>query len=160
MKSLFWILASAILAFTTPAQTADARQLGDRPCPTIEVSMVADQPGDGARTFQTTAGQTVTLTATPLLTVDDFTDANVTLTEGQIVLNVTMTTESAERVQKFSASHVGHRMAFVVNNRVINTPKILDPITGRGFLLAPFVQAQADDLAALINGVEQPCKRR
>jgi hypothetical protein len=48
-------------------------------------------------------------------------------------------------------------MAFVVNGRVINTPKILDPITGSGFLLAPFQRQAADDLAALINGRDPRC---
>ena len=68
-----------------------------------------------------------------------------------------MTPDAARRVQSFSATHVGQRMAFVVNGRVINTPKILDPITGSGFLLAPFQRQAADDLAALINGRDPRC---
>ena len=150
--------AIAILCFgvSVAASAADAQTQNG--CPTIEVAVVASGPADSARHVPTTSGQSVDLTATPLLRIDDFTTANVTLTERQIVLNVTMTPDAAKRVQQFSAAHVGQRMAFVVNGRVINTPKILDPITGNGILLAPFQRPDADALAAVINGRNSVCR--
>src|SRR5437868_2396312 len=92
------------------------------PCPTMEVSIVAEKPADAARKISSTEGKRISLTDTPLLTFGDFMDANVSLTEGQIVLNVSMTTTSAKRVQTFTANHVGKMLAFVVNGRVIRTP--------------------------------------
>ena len=148
----------ALLASASGAQRNSAPPSAAVACPTAEVSVVAERRADAARTLTTSSGQQVVVTATPLLTVKDFTRANVTLTEGQIVLNVTMTPNAAKRVQTFSATHVGQRTAFVVNGRVINTPKILDPITGSGFLLAPFQRQEADALAALINGRDPRCK--
>ena len=147
-----------LLASASGAQRDSAQPSAAAACPTVEVGVVAERPADAAHTLTTSSGQKVVITANPLLTVNDFTDANVTLTEGQIVLNVRMTPDAAKRVQAFSASHVGQRMAFVVNGRVINTPKILDPITGSGFLLAPFQRQEADGLAALINGREPSCR--
>jgi preprotein translocase subunit SecD len=103
-------------------------------------------------------GALISLTDTPLLTIGDFTGANVSVTESQIVLNVSMPTESAKRVRTFTANHVGTRMAFLVNGRVINTPKILDPITGQGFLIGPFGRDEAQKLADSINHREKRCE--
>jgi preprotein translocase subunit SecD len=73
------------------------------------------------------------------------------LTEGQIVLNVSTTAEGSKRVQSFTASNVGKMIVFVVNGRVTNTLKVLDPITGNGFLLGPFLREEAEKLAESIN---------
>jgi preprotein translocase subunit SecD len=133
----------------------------DRPpdqsaCPTIEVSAVTDVQSDSTRSVALNDGTTISLTGTPLVTNADITGANASLTEGQWVLNVGVTDEAARRVQDFSKQNVGRTMAFLVDGKVYRTPRILDPITGKGFLIGRFEQADAERLAtALSNG----CKR-
>lgn len=74
-----------------------------------------------------------------------------------MVLNVTMTTEGAQRMQVFSSTNIGRTLAFVVNERVTNMPKILDPITGKGFLIGPFDRDEAQKLADSIIHKESGC---
>jgi preprotein translocase subunit SecD len=64
-----------------------------------------------------------------LLTVKDFTRANVTFTEGQIVLNVSLTDRSSERMRMFTEKHVGDQLAYFVDGRIIRVSKssILSP---------------------------------
>ena len=125
----------------------------------MEVSIVADNPKDASRHIASNGGKLISLTEKPLLTIHDFTTANVSLTESQIVLNVTMTPDSAKRVQTFTASHIGKRIAFLVNGRIINTPKIQDPITGNGFLIGPFREDEARTLADSINHKKNGCEQ-
>lgn len=125
-------------------------------CPAIEVSALADAQSDSTRPVALNDGTTIPLTGTPLVTSADITGANASLTEGQWVLNVDVTDEAAQRVQDFSKQNVGRAMAFLVDGKVRRTPRILDPITGKGFLIGRFEQADAERLAtAISNG----CKR-
>lgn len=156
MKKLLGLFLVAISSCVLNAQT---RPSVSAACPTMEVSIVADKPAPSTRQISA-EGEIISLTEKPLLTMGDFTDANVSLTEGQIVLNVGLSDESAKRVQKFTASHVGTRMAFLVNGRVINSPKILDPITGKGFLIGPFSRDEAQKLADSINEKQSACAFR
>lgn len=128
---------------THPAQRAT--------CPTIDVSIVADVASDSTRSIQMPDGRTILLTKTPLLTSADVTGANASLTEGQYVLNVDVTAEGAERVQRFSERNVGRTLAFLVDGRVLRTPTIRDPITGNGILIGAFERAEAERLADAIN---------
>ena len=125
-------------------------------CPAIELSAVADVQSDSTRPVALNDGTTIPLTRTSLVTSADISGANASLTEGQWVLNVDVTDEAAGRVQDFSKQNVGRTMAFLVDGKVRSTPKILDPITGKGFLIGGFDQADAERLAtAITNG----CKR-
>lgn len=128
-------------------------------CQTIEVSIVAERPDGSTRRISSSEGKRVYLTAKPLLTNHDFTHANVTLTEGQFVLNLDMTAESAKRVQLFTENNVGKEMAFLVNERVIRTPKIRDPIVGNGFLIGAFGRDEAQRLADAINQPDGLCNK-
>jgi preprotein translocase subunit SecD len=120
-------------------------------CPAIEVSVVADAPSDSNRFILATDGRSIRLTAEPLVTSADVTGAHASLTEGQYVLNVGVTVEAAKRVQLFSERNVGNTLAFLVDGRVLRTPKIRDPITGNGFLIGAFERAEAERLADAIN---------
>jgi preprotein translocase subunit SecD len=119
-------------------------------CPSIEVSVIASAASSSDRLI-TADGKTTRLTERPLITTADITRAHVSLTEGQYVLNVDVTPESAKRVQAFSTQNVGRSLAFLVDGRVLRTPKINDPITGNGFLLGSFERADAERLADAIN---------
>lgn len=126
-------------------------------CQTIEVSVVAERPDGSTRRLSSSEGKRIYLTAKPLLTDHDFTHATVTLTEGQFVLNLDMTAESEQRIQTFTGNNVGKELAFLVNGRVIRTPKIRDPIVGSGFLIGAFNRDEAQKLADAINQRDSLC---
>jgi preprotein translocase subunit SecD len=125
-------------------------------CPAIEVSAVADVQSDSTRPVVLNDGRTIALTRTPLVTSADITGSNASLTEGQWVLNLDVTNEGAKRVQDFTKQNVGRTMAFLIDGKVHSTPKILDPIKGKGFLIGGFERADAERLATAINN---GCKR-
>lgn len=125
-------------------------------CPAIEMSAVEEVQSDSTRPVALDDGTKIPLTTTPLVTSADITGANASLTEGQWVLNVDVTDEAAKRVQDFSKQNVGRTMAFLVDGKVHRTPRILDPITGKGFLIGRFEQADAERLATAISS---GCKR-
>ena len=120
-------------------------------CPAIEIGAVADAPGDSTRPATLDDGKQISLTRTPLITNADITGAKASLTEGQWGLNVDVSEQGAKRVQDFSKQNVGRTMAFLVEGKVHSTPRILDPITGKGFLIGTFDQAEAERLATAIN---------
>ena len=119
-------------------------------CPAIEISAV-EEPGDSHRSLALPDGRRILLAEKPLLTSADVTGARASLTEGQYVLNVDVTPETAKRVQGFSEQNVGRMMAFLVDGRLLRTPTIKDPITGTGLLIGAFEQAEAKRLADAIN---------
>jgi preprotein translocase subunit SecD len=128
-------------------------------CPVIEVSAVAVAQADSTRPVALNDGTEIRLTKTPLVTSADITGANASLTEGQWVLNVDVTDDAAHRVQEFSKQNVGRTIAFLVDGKVQRTPTILDPITGKGFLIGRFNQAVAEGLAtAITNGCKDQAR--
>jgi preprotein translocase subunit SecD len=143
-------IAGCVLSAQTPSPVTPT-------CPTMEVSVVAEKSGDSARTIRSSDGRLVSLTDKPLLTIGDFTDANVSLTEAQIVLNVSMTADGAKRIQTFTAKNVGKQIAFLVNGRLLKMARILDPITGKSFMLSPFARDEAQKLADSINHKGSGC---
>lgn len=128
-------------------------------CQTIEVSIVAERPDRSVRRISSSEGKRIYLAEKPLLTNTDFTHANVTLTEGQFVLNLDMTAESARRVRTFTENNVGKEMAFLANGKLIRTPKIRDPIVGNGFLIGAFGRDEAQKLADAINQPDGLCNK-
>jgi hypothetical protein len=117
-------------------------------CPRLEIAIVDDQ---GTRLITGPDGKVLHLNRAPILSMVDFTGANVTLTEGEIVLNLNLSREGGLRIQQFSKDHVGTTMAFIQDGEVIKTAKIVDPILGDGILVGPFDRAKADALADVIN---------
>jgi len=148
-RNLALLMICVCLGCGTPSDQSAA-------CPAIEVSVVADVQSDSTRPVTLNDGTTIHLTRTPLVTSADITGANASLTEGQYVLNVDVTDEGAKRVQVFSKQNVGRTMAFLVDGKVQRTPRIMDPITGKGFLIGVFEQADAERLATAISS---GCKR-
>jgi preprotein translocase subunit SecD len=128
-------------------------------CQTLEVSIVAERSDRSTRRISSNDGKSIYLTARPLLTNNDFTHANVSLTEGQFVLNLDMTAEGAQRVQTFTGNNVGKEMALLVNGRLIRTPKIRDSIVGNGFLIGAFGRNEARKLADAINQPDGLCNK-
>ena len=151
MRKALLLLAASLASCLLGAQVPN--------CQTIEVSIVANRPGHSTRQISSSGSKRIYLTEKPLLTNSDFIHATVSLTEGQWVLNLDMTGASAQRVQTFTKDNVGREMAFVVNGRVIRTPKIRDPIVGNGLLIGAFDRDEAQKLADAINQPDGPCNK-
>jgi preprotein translocase subunit SecD len=120
-------------------------------CSTMLVATTAVQASTHTRDLKAPDGGIVHVSREPLLTFDDFTSANVTITEGQIVLNIGLTPSSSKRWVDFTAKNVGSIVAFVVDDKVVRKPRIMDPNTGSGFLIGPFSRAEGQKLADSIN---------
>jgi len=120
-------------------------------CPAIEIGVAADARSDASRSIALTDGGHILLTEEPLVTSADITGARASLTEGQYVLNITLTRDRAKGVQLFSQRNVGRTLVFLVDGRVVRTPEIRDPITGNGFLIGPLERGEAERLADAIN---------
>jgi preprotein translocase subunit SecD len=121
---------------------------GQRPsCPAIEVAIVADAQSGSTRSAVFSDGTRIQLTNPPLLTSAAVTGARTSLTEGVYVLNLDVAPDTGKRIQAFSQQNVGRSMAFIIDGRVISTPKIKDPITGNGILIGPFGRDEAERLA-------------
>jgi preprotein translocase subunit SecD len=121
-------------------------------CPSILMAVASTDAMPDSRGMKTDYGTVVHVARHSLLTIRDFTDASVTITEGQIVLNVGLRADASERWGKFTAEHVGTMIAMVVNDRLVKFAKILDPNVGKGFLVGPLANAEAHELARAING--------
>ena len=121
------------------------------PCPAMLVTTTEVQAGAATRDLVSSDGSVVRVARQPLLTFDDFTSASVTLTEGQIALNIGLTPSSSKRWMEFTARNVGARVAFIVDDKVVRKPRIMDPNTGSGFLIGPFSRAEGQKLADSIN---------
>lgn len=139
--TLFAVLMAGIIG---TSHSANAEPV----CPRMEFVVVDDQ---GPRAITEPDGKVLHLKAAPLLTMIDFTGATVTLTENQIVLNINLDHDGAQRIQEFSKNNVGTTIAFIVDGEVVRTAKILDPIHFDGFLVGPLDRAKADSLANTIN---------
>ena len=98
-KMLAFVVSSAcsLLSGQTPAPAVPA-------CPAIEVSVVADKPGDSTRSVPFDTGGRLYLTEKPLLTLGDLVDAHVSLMEGQSMLNVSLTPASATDIGRVPTS--------------------------------------------------------
>lgn len=96
----------------------------------------------------------------PIATQAEVTRARVSLTEGQIVLNLDLAKAAGERLRRYTASHVGSRLAFSFDGKVLMAPRILDPIKADGFLAGPFDKPHADAYAEQINSGAAECLRR
>ncbi len=139
---LKWIpaaLAASVLGASISANAA---------CTRMEFAVVDPQ---GPRTITGPSGKVLHLEAAPLVTIADFTGANVSLTENQIVLNISLDRDGGGRLRQFSKDHVGTTIAFIVDGDVIKAARILDPIQFDGFLVGPLERPKAEALADAIN---------
>ena len=136
-------------AFLACATTSDK----GAPCPAIEVSAVADVPGDSTRVVAVNDSTKITLAKTPLVTTADIAGARASLTEGEWGLNIDLSDAAAKRIQEFSKQNVGRTLALLVEGKVQGTPRIAGALTGKGFLIGRFSQADAERMSAsLRNG--------
>jgi hypothetical protein len=127
-------------------------------CPAFEVGVVARQ-GDGAQMFKTPEGISVAVSSPALVSARDVVGAEVSSAEGRTGLSVRVDAQAAERVRSFTASHVGARLAFIVDGRVQSVVKVLDPITRDGFWVSPMAPDTAGRLASAFSDCARETRR-
>ena len=132
------------------------RRDASAPCPVIEMSAVADTQTDSTKTGTLNDTTTILMSRTPLVATGDITGATASQTEGQWVLNFTVTDDAAKRVHEFTKEHVGGSLALVVDGKVHGTPRIADAIIGNRYRIDGFNRADAERLATAISN---DCRR-
>ena len=155
-KPLFVIVHTLLSLMICLCLACARSQEAGAPCPAIEMSAVADTQTDSTKTGTLNDTTTILMSRTPLVATGDITGATASQTEGQWVLNFTVTDDAAKRVHEFTKEHVGGSLALVVDGKVHGTPRIAGAIVGNGYRIDGFNRADAERLATAIgNG----CRR-
>jgi preprotein translocase subunit SecD len=129
------------------------RREAGAPCPTIEMSAVADTPTDSIKAAVMPHDTTTILKSRPpLVTTGDITGATVSRAAGQWALDLTVTGDAAKRVHEFSERHVGLSLTLVVDGKVHGTPRISAAVVGTGYQIGGFDRADAERLATAMSG--------
>jgi preprotein translocase subunit SecD len=120
-------------------------------CPAIEMSVVADTQTDSTRSVTLNDTATILISRTSLVATGDVTGATASLTEGEWVLNFTVTDDAAKRVHEATTRNIGRNLALVVDGKVYGTPRIAAAIIGNGYRIGGFDQSHAEWMATAIN---------
>jgi preprotein translocase subunit SecD len=150
VHTLLSLMVCLCLACATTGREAGGR------CPAIEMSVVADTQADSTRTVTLNDAATILVSRTPLVATGDITGATASLTEGEWVLNFTVTDDAAKRVHDFTSQHVGRNLAVVVDGKVHDMPRISAAIIGNAYRISGYNRPDAERMAtAISNG----CRR-
>jgi preprotein translocase subunit SecD len=118
-------------------------------CPSIAVAELASSPATGSP-LSTSDGRVVSVLDPPILATRDVAGARLGEAEGRQVLELHLEQEGAARLRAYTASHVGTQLAFVVDGRVLQVMRVLDPILGNGLMVDP---GDPKELAALAHAL-------
>jgi preprotein translocase subunit SecD len=148
--SLLSLMFSLCLACATRSEAGAA-------CPAIEMNAVVDTKTDSSKAVALNDTTTILLSRTPLVASGDITGATASQDNGQWVVNFTVTSDAAKRVQEFSKQHVGTKLALLVDGKVHGgTPRIAGALVGNRYQIDDFNRADAERSAtAISNG----CRR-
>jgi preprotein translocase subunit SecD len=156
-KTTFVIVHTLLSLVICLSVACATRHEAGAPCPAIEMSAIADTRTDSTKAaVMLNDTTTILISRTPLVATSDITGTTVSQTEGQWVLSFTVTDEAAKRVQEFTKQHVGRDLAFVVDGKVHDTPRIAAAIVGNQYRIGGFNRADAERLATAITNV---CRR-
>ena len=150
-KPLFVIVHTLLSLMICLCLACATRHEAGAPCPAIEMSAVADTQTDSTKTGTLNDTTTILMSRTPLVATGDITGATASQTEGQWVLNFTVTDDAAKRVHEFTKEHVGGSLALVVDGKVHGTPRIAAAIVGNSYRIDGFNRSDAERLAAAIS---------
>ena len=124
-----------------------SRSDADAPCPTIEMSAVANTEADSIRT--------VILNDSPkiLVATGDISGATASRKSGedQWAFEFTVTDAAAARVREFSKQHIGSNLALAVDGKVHGAPRIVGAISGNRYRIEGLSRADAERLTAAIS---------
>lgn len=93
----------------------------------------------------------------PVVGGENLTDARVTFDGGRPVVSFRFNTIGGRKFAEVTSSHVGERLAIVLDNEVISAPNIQTAITGgSGVITGNFTTKSANDLALLLRSGALP----
>ena len=87
----------------------------------------------------------------PVLSLPDLESAQAISKTGDTTVSVHIKAASQEKLRSFSASHVGERLAIILNGKMISGPVIRDEMK-KDFVVGPLAESDAKALVSAING--------
>ena len=150
-KPTFVIVRTLLLLMLCLSVACAPRHEAGVRCPAIEMSAVADTQTDSTKTVTLNDTTTMLMSRTPLVATGDITGATASESEGEWVLNFTVTDDAAKRVHEFSEQHVGRKLALLVDGKVYGAPRIAAAITGNGYRIGGLNRADAERAATAIS---------
>ena len=155
-KPTFVVVHTLLSLMICLCLACSTRREASGPCPAIEMSAVADTLTDSSKTLTVNDTTTILMSRTPLVATGDITSATASLTEGEWVLNFTVTDDAATRVHEVTKQHVGRNLALVVDGKVHGTPRIAAGIIGNKYQIGGFDQSRAEWMATAISNGCRP----
>ncbi len=110
-----------------------------------------------SRVMNGSEGEQYVVIKKPVVGGENLTDARVSFSDGMPVVSFRFNTLGGRKFGEVTSSHVGERLAIVLDNEVISAPNIQGPITGgSGIITGNFTTKSANDLALLLRSGALP----
>lgn len=110
-----------------------------------------------SRIMSGSEGEQYVVIRKPVVGGENLTDARVTFSDGMPVVSFRFNTVGGRKFAEVTSSHVGERLAIVLDNEVISAPNIQTAITGgSGIITGNFTTKSANDLALLLRSGALP----
>lgn len=119
----------------------------------FEVRLVADEPREGwIEMISPRPGESVFVAPEAAITHNDVERAWLDDSTPEAAVGLLLTEEGMLDLALFTRQHVGERIAFIVDGRIVSMPHIAAEITGgRALIQGNFSEAQARELVAALN---------
>lgn len=110
-----------------------------------------------SRVMSGSEGEQYVVIRKPVVGGENLTDARVSFQEGAPVVSFKFNTLGGRKFAEVTSSHIGERLAIVLDNEVISAPTIQSAITGgSGVITGNFTTKSANDLALLLRSGALP----
>ncbi len=110
-----------------------------------------------SRVMNGSEGEQYVVIKKPVVGGENLTDARVSFSEGRPVVSFRFNTLGGRKFGEVTGSHIGERLAIVLDNEVISAPTIQSTITGgSGIITGNFTTKTANDLALLLRSGALP----
>jgi preprotein translocase subunit SecD len=97
----------------------------------------------------------------PVITGSDLTDAYPSSDNfGRPAVGFTLSPEAAQRFAQFTQTHIGKRMAIVLDNKVVSAPVIQAKIYDKGIITGRFTLQEVKNLVVILKGGALPTDLR
>ncbi len=150
-------LATALALFAAGGAQAQVPARGAA-CLAVEFAAVTDSPAN-ARALPNEEGGTVQVDGVPVVASREVTGARATVVGEENAVLLSFAPEAARRMEAFTTQHLGARVAFIVDGRVVNIFTASGPIGGEGMQFSGMTTKAADTLAAGVNACSGPTAR-
>lgn len=153
------ILATFCLAFLAGCALFDrtaapAEQPGQRTA--LRFHVASAWPQEAYAELKDEAGQPLYIAAEPFLTGRDVQAATVLLGQSRNLVRLAFTPMAAGVLEATTRQHVGQRLAIFLDDCLIMSPHIREPITsGEVILDGGFARRAAEDIAAGLGGPQE-----